>query len=397
MFCADNTDMTGRIITTSILFLSFSVSLFAVRVRVLLCDVTPPFTVEVAGGYGVYNPMTKAVIAEGEMARFTVTRRAEGVALGTNGVFPEGVFIAPVRSLSINGVAYKGNMFVKEEEGTLIIVNILDLEEYVKGVLPYEMSSTWPIEALKAQAVAARSYALYHFLLNRQKTLPRLYDVDNTTRYQVYRGTEGVTPEIVKAVRTTEGEVITYCGRVIPAYFHSSCGGTTESAANVFNQDIPYLRGAQCYYSRKHPKEWEYRIEKQELTSLLAKEGVAVGTLSSFSVSKRSAADAALSVRVEGAEGESELTGYRFRMLAGPANVRSPYFSAHVEGDTVIITGTGYGHGVGMSQWGAYGMAEMGFGYHKIVRHYYTGVEVLDYRVLQALLPDTWHQYAHAH
>ena len=138
---------------------------------------------------------------------------------------------------------YRGDMVIYNLNGTLTVVNSLPLEEYLLGVVPSEMPSKWNIEAHKAQAIAARSYAL----ANLNKRGSRGYDLKDTPIDQAYGGASSETPQTTRAVLSTRGEVLTYDSKIIPAYYHASSGGKTLSAGKVWNHDLPYIQSVNGY------------------------------------------------------------------------------------------------------------------------------------------------------
>ena len=151
---------------------------------------------------------------------------------------------------------YRGRVMVTLEAGKLTAINYVDLDDYLYSVVASEMPSSWPQAALQSQAVAARSYALYKRSRNRNP----LYDVDATTNYQVYKGLAQEQPSTIAAVQSTLNQVVTHNGEVIEAIFHSSSGGFTENASEVWSSDVPYLRGVEDYDQSAPVFSWEKNI-----------------------------------------------------------------------------------------------------------------------------------------
>lgn len=138
---------------------------------------------------------------------------------------------------------YRGDIVIYNIQGALTVVNSLPLEEYLLGVVPSEMPSKWNIEAHKAQAIAARSYAL----ANLNKHGSKGYDLKDTPHDQAYGGASSETPQTTRAVLSTRGEVLTYDNKIIPAYYHASAGGKTLEAGKVWNHDLPYIQSVNSY------------------------------------------------------------------------------------------------------------------------------------------------------
>ena len=269
--------------------------------------------------------------------------------------------------------AYRGVVELRRGEAGLTVVNEVELEAYLYGVLKMEINPAWPAEAVKAQAVAARTLAV----ASLGRFAREGYDIRDTTDFQVYGGVTFEDPRATAAVDATRGLVMTYRGQPILAVYHADSGGRTESSENVWGQAYPYLRGVEDPYSAGSPYErWSYSVSANQLEESLRRGGVAVRGLRAVEVAEVSESGRALRVRLVGMEG-LEISGHRLRMLVGPDVLRSTLFWVRTEGGMVTFEGRGWGHGVGLSQWGARGMALRGFDFVRILQHYYTGVQVV--------------------
>jgi stage II sporulation protein D len=257
--------------------------------------------------------------------------------------------------------------------GRLTVINELDLEEYLYGVLKVEVDPGWPAEALKAQAVAARTLALYS--LNRFAS--EGYDVRATTESQAYEGVTAEDPRTTAAVEDTRGEIMTYQGRPIFAAYHSDSGGYTESSELVWGGTYPYLKGVSDPYSTGAPNhEWVVRMDLTTFATRLRLSGRLVTNVTGIEVAEATPSGRAALVRVADAHGVLLLKGAELRSVLG-AGLRSTLFTVRLISDDppqVEFLGRGYGHGVGLSQWGARGMAEAGRQYREILSYYYSGV-----------------------
>lgn len=254
---------------------------------------------------------------------------------------------------------YRGRIHIVPVSGNLTAVNIVDLEQYLYSVIGAEMSPSWPQEALKAQAVAARSYALYQ----RDRYGNSIYDVGDTQAWQVYKGLESETNTTQAAVEATKGQVLTYNGKIIEAVFHSSSGGHTENVEDVWSEPRPYLRGVPDYDAGAPVYEWSSSISRAQLSNLMG-----VGNISAIKPERTSSTGRVISVRAYGSDGERLFSGEQLQSLL---NLRSTLFTINPNGNTFTIYGRGFGHGVGMSQWGAYNLASRGYNYQQILGHYY--------------------------
>lgn len=266
---------------------------------------------------------------------------------------------------------YRGRTLVVPTVKGVTAINFVDLEHYLYSVLGGEMNGTWPQEALKAQAVAARSYALYQ----RQRSGNGTFDVGDTPAWQVYDGVEDESTGTIAAVNATAGQVLTYSGQIIEAVFHSSAGGCTENVEDVWVQKLPYLRSVQNEYDQGAPVyQWTKNVSRSEMSSLIA----GVGNIISFQVEKQTpVCERVVSMKVIGDAGTRTLSGDAMRSTLG---LKSTLFKIipdaskskeQVAVSGFQIVGRGFGHGLGMSQWGAYNMAQRGANYQQILLQYY--------------------------
>ncbi len=240
----------------------------------------------------------------------------------------------------------------------------------MKGVVPKEMLASWPLEALKAQAVAARTYVLYQVGKRRDQS----YHVDATVRSQVYGGAEAEREVSSRAVEETRGEVLTYEGKPIIAYFHAHSGGFTEDAGSVWGVSLPYLQAVRDPYSiEAGEQQWEHAIALSDLSALVQQGRGGIGTVQDVLSVERSASGRIESVRLVGVQGDNRLSGNSFRLKVGAGKMRSTLANFRLSGQNLRVSGQGFGHGVGMSQWGAYAMSKRGMSYREILSFYYPG------------------------
>lgn len=313
-------------------------------------------------------------------ARFSVSfpavvrRERSGISIGG----------APTRSLRIlspgviqvNGKGYRGTIEVMPAARGLLVIDELLLEEYLVGLINCEISSNWPMEAVKAQAVVARSFALYQ----KEARKNSLYHLESTVHDQVYEGCDIEDSRAARAVEETRGEVVTYEGRIIQAFFHSSCGGHTENSDTVWALRQPYLRGVECSYCATSPSIlWEQTIPRRKLESLLRANGFPVSGIRSVRAVSRNRSGRIESLEFVSGNGTIVIPAVRFRKIAGYGVVRSTDFEVTSVDDDFVFIGVGYGHGVGLCQWGAKQRAEDGFGYQEILSYYYPGTRVEKY------------------
>lgn len=279
---------------------------------------------------------------------------------------------AKAGELSLDGRRYRGALELRHKGGGLTAVNIVPVDDYLRSVVPEEMPVDWPAEAIKAQSVAARSFAL----ASRGRHAGESYDLCTTTHCQLYTAAEKSASNA--AIKATRGEVLTYGGKPIEALFHTDSGGMTENSEDVWGSHVPYLRAAKDTPTKTMP--WTKTISRADLERKLAAKGHDIGKVRSLALSPlaighaakdRTASGRVKTMTVKGTKGTATLSGTTWRSLLG---LKSTLFDAKLTKDAVTFTGYGSGHGLGISQWGAERMAAKGKSYADILHHYYTGI-----------------------
>jgi stage II sporulation protein D len=264
----------------------------------------------------------------------------------------------------------RGTVAVERRGPGLRVINSVPLETYVAGTLGSEIYSRWDASTLRAQAVVTRTYALYQ----RAHSGAQGYDVAGGTSHQVYGGVPAESESAARAVADTRSEVLTWNGEPILAAFHSASGGRTASAAEVWGEDLPYLRSVEVDGEEDSPDTyWRVRWSRTDLTRALAPLGLELGALRAARVAERTASGRAARIEVSGSTGSGTITARQLRSALGDSVIRSTLFEIRdIDGDVVFV-GSGHGHGVGMSQWGAQAMAERGADYRAILAAFYPG------------------------
>ncbi len=275
----------------------------------------------------------------------------------------------------VNGKRYRGWVEIrKKRNGLLLVINELNLETYLAGVVASEIPHDWEYEALKAQAVAARTYALYE----KRIAGHRPYHILATVSSQVYNGADGERSSAARAVHDTKGIVIVYQGEIIPAFYHSNCGGQTEDAAELWGIDLPYLKSVDCDCQEIVQDElWEKRISASTVSRALKRFGYPVGDISDVNIAKLTPGGRVQSVAVRSANRTILVPGDAFRTALGHTVIPSVFFEMERVGDEIVFSGRGRGHGVGLCQWGARAMARKGYDYQEILSHYYPGTNLV--------------------
>jgi stage II sporulation protein D len=275
--------------------------------------------------------------------------------------------------LQVNGRWYRSRVSARAENGRVLVVNHVGLEQYLYGVLPRETYVSWPEAALQAQAVAARTYALYHMLVR----LGYSYDVLSTTASQVYGGLDGEHPATNRAVDATR-DVVLFNGRqLVLALYHANSGGVVEAVEDVWGARLPYLRRVVDTPSLQgRGALWTCSLSASEVVERLVNYGVACETIDSIQPVKRSGSGRVEQVALTGQGASLVISGNSLRLMLGPSVVKSTRFIVEKADKSFVFSGTGYGHGVGMSQWGAYAIAKNKDDYQSILAHYYPGAEL---------------------
>ena len=274
--------------------------------------------------------------------------------------------------LVLGGTSYTGRITVWRGERGLYLVNDVPLEQYVEGVVLAEVGRDWHREALKAQAVAVRTYVLAQRLAN----LRTEYDVTSSVLHQVYRG-QNSDSAVAEAVRATRGEVMAFEGEPIMAYYHSTSGGLTEDPSEVFG-NYPYLKSVEASGRLSPYSLWTRRIPLAEVDRAAGVSGT-----TEIRVVELSKGGRARTVSLIGPYGEREIAATALRQALGWIKLPSTDFSVYVRGAEAVFDGRGFGHGVGMCQWTSLELALDGKTYREILAHFYPGADIRLYSDLQ--------------
>jgi len=409
------------------------------------------------GTFKIYNLKSNSLVGEEKSKTFKLLPHNKGIEILEKGVYSGPVRIIPVGNTKImvliNGqkYRYRGNIEINidKENGKLNVINIIGIEEYLYGVLKKEISPRWPKETLKAQAIAARTFAIF----NMNKYIDKGYNICATTNSQAYGGVNHEDPLTNKAVDETRGVIMVYKGEPINAVYHSDSGGYTEDSENVWGSFLPYLRSVESKFEEKvsPPNHiWSYSVNEKDLTGKLQKQGFKINSVISIEPIKitETGRISELTFTADNSTVINMKTN-DFRSLIGAGLIRSTLFHIEVIGKRTIITentedkkeiedkeeqkesieeilaqkedwtiqellelmkknkqeqekekerekivpkiiimeshtpssflfsGLGSGHGVGMSQWGAHGMAVQGYKYQDILKYYYQGIDII--------------------
>lgn len=313
--------------------------------------------------------------------------------------------------IKVNGTAYRGSIILIQNGSAMTVINEVGLDEYLYSVIGKEMSPSWHIEALKAQAICARTYAIN----NWNKYASKGFNLCTTQASQVYGGLSGETPRTVQAVNETAGQIVKYNGKIAQTFFYSSSGGKTANVKYVWGSEFPYLVCVDDPYEDavESSREWTVTFSREQIAQKCANAGVDVGNVQSIHIAGVDNGTV-YNVVIKGDRGEYVLKNERVRTFFG---LKSQYFTinsgaqdasasiemikdtlpsffrtnankivqmlnsnavtyAPVNADTFVFKGQGWGHRIGMSQYGAKKMAENGFSAAEILMHYFPGTTV---------------------
>lgn len=312
----------------------------------------------------------------------------ENYGISINDAFP--IYFQPKDGrVIVNSRPYRGNLEIKKIGGRVWVINVLNIEDYLKGVVPCEIGKISPnlIEAAKAQAVAARTYAYAHY--NQYQELG--FDLHSTIQDQVYAGINVEDELINSAIKETKGAILVYQNRPVEAKYHSTCGGKTADFTDAWpGIGPPYLKSVDCPYCIASPHyQWQKVSSKKEffinLRARLTKLGISFlekEFIKGFELKRNVKSNRVIEITIITTENEYSIETYNIRTLLGDAHdpgglLKANYFDLQVDGDSIIIEGKGWGHGVGMCQFGAIEMARQGKNYKQILLHYYPGTKIV--------------------
>ncbi|MGD0267010.1 MAG: SpoIID/LytB domain-containing protein [Candidatus Methylomirabilota bacterium] len=348
----------------------------APAVRVLVAEGRTNLAVSSSGGLTITDASGRRILAQrGGGEAFRLLLKGQGVVIRETGTSASVLLVWPGRlpTVALEGQAFRGRLEVRRFNGSLAAVNVVDLEDYLQGVLKDEIPPGWPAEAAKAMAIAARTYAVYQM----EQNLGEFFHLRATTASQVYGGASGEDPRTNAAVQATRGQILTFGGQPIPAFHHSCSGGATEDALDVFGPNFDTVVGVKDDFSLSCPYDfWVERFSSAEVERALQRAGYAVGRVLRIEVLTRSRTGRILRLAVQHTRGTLTLEGKLFREALGNDVIRSTDFEVRADAGGFAFVGRGWGHGVGLSQWGAKEMADLAYQHKEILKFYYPLAEI---------------------
>jgi len=349
------------------------------RIRVAISRGLPAIKLKTSSRIGVLEVKSGQKYLLLENSSYEIKPGAGGILVGMQELSSPIKLLAAdgQERIRLGGNLYKGDILLKTApDDKLDIIEFLPIEDYLYGVLPVEMSPDWPLEALKAQAVASRTYAMR--FINPSKD----YDVTNGVEMQVYNGTSKVNSRIIAAVNATRGEVLKYKGKLIMAFFHACCGGHTASSQAAWGEDVikPLYGVPDPFCKPSSHYRWEFYISSPDLLKFIQALGSTALKVKGLKIRQKDRSGRVTSFAVSTDSGNVTVKASDMRKRFGTYEFRSTYVTriSPVKGG-YELAGRGWGHGVGLCQEGAKYMAYKGMPYKKILRHYYPGAAILDY------------------
>jgi stage II sporulation protein D len=308
-----------------------------------------------------------------------INKKGTKIKLGSLGCFNSPLQFEPLNNshLIVNDRRYRGQIEVcLSKSGKILIINIVELEQYLWGVLKREISPSWPSETIKAQAIIARTFALSH--LNNHKRDG--YNLCSSWHCQVYGGLESEDKRLTSIVQQTKGLVLCNDRSLAKTPYHACCGGWTASITEVWGGGtIKYLRPKRCTYCKDSPHYfWRRCIRERDIRKKMERSGYLLGEILEITPRSITSSGRGRYVVVKGRGGKAKIKSNSFRLMIGGQVIRSTRFWASKIRNTFVFTGYGWGHGVGFCQWGGKEMGSRGFLCEEILRFYYPGVEIED-------------------
>ena len=350
-------------------------------IRIAVAQHQPHVELAIHGHFRIMSLQTSDALREGpHLSSVSVQAKPQGILVGEQ-LFPfAAVRVEPARdaSITLNGQRLRGTVEIRREtDSSLLVINRVGLEDYLRGVIAKEAPFYWPPEALRTMAIVARTYTLFKRLSN----VTGDFDVTADVLSQVYGGKTAERGPTNQAVDDTEGLILLYQGQVFPAFYSSTCGGMTEHASVMGPFHLEPLRGHMaCSFCVSSPfYRWQRHLTKEDLAWAVKQQGRgSISPVEGFEVASYTDTGRVASVRIRGVSRTLLLTGHEFRQLLGFERIRSTAFAIvpDADGRGFVIQGRGWGHGVGLCQWGAAELARRGLSAQEILAVYYPGAVV---------------------
>ena len=355
-------------------------------IRVLVAEERAYLEITVKEEYTIRSLPSMQAVKKGKLIPgLRLTATPTGFRLGKQEWVCQGLLIEPAkdRDLYLDDSRFRGTASIwKGKTGRLFAINKLDIEKYLYGVLHHEVAPWWPMEALKAQAIAARTYAYYQVQVSKAND----YDVKSSTSSQVYGGSTTERYRTKKAVDRTAGQILTFEGKVFPGYFHATCAGVTAAAEELWDIRLkPIGGGVKCNFCRISPHYyWQTKVPLSTIEDKLKQYNRPLGQILKIEPVTQTPSGRVGSLKLTGTLQEAVIAAKDFRVWIGGNVMKSTAFTVEVKEDFAEFRGKGWGHGVGLCQWGALGQSLLGHSCQDILNFYYPGSVITDNGVIPA-------------
>lgn len=344
------------------------------KIRILISSDKAQVQVSSPGSFDVLDEQGKSVLRGDQLAGVTI-KPVTGGFQWWDQVIPSQLLVIQSLGQGIRigqtGTYRDRILVIKNGKGKLDLINQLDLDDYLKSVIPFEGNPKWGLEALKAQAVVARTFAMTR-MIEREK---EEYDVPSGMLSQVYVGKNSENEKTSQAVDATHGQFLMYQKKLFPAYYHSTCGGATTAADLVWRvKPHSALSGVECKYCQNSPHfRWEAKVSRAEIKEKLAKHGLPVQEVLAVRMGKVDRTGRVHQLIIKSTWVERPVDADAFRVWVDPMHLKSNLITKiRDNGDgTFTFKGKGWGHGVGLCQFGMKYLAELGYSYQDILGYYY--------------------------
>ena len=346
-------------------------------VEVALAVNAPQVSVSAEGVFELLNRNGSDTFLRGSgLHEADVVPKEEGIAVNGK-IYPTDQLVLRVSHglIQVGKRQYRDQIrIVKNSDQSLTVVNRVDLEAYLKGVLPLEVHPRWPAEALKAHAVISRTFALFKSIEKQNQE----FSVRDTVDSQVYGGALFHHEATDHAIDATRGEILTFQGNIFPAYFHANCGGRTTKPERIWPvHPNEVFKSISCPFCKdtKHWK-WSFEMPLSEIEAVMQKKGYPAKNLKRVSFSGRDDSGRISQVTLDYKRSSVTISGVDFRAYLGHDKLKSLKAWVKVKKNSVHFRGFGWGHGIGFCQWGAKGQAEAGASYRGILKFYFPDAEI---------------------
>lgn len=350
------------------------------KIRILVMRDKPEIQISCTAPFEAFDDQGKSVVRDTQLSGATIKPVTRGIQWWAK-VVPTKFILVQSKMGSIRlgrvGIFRDTILIYKNSNGKIDVVNQVELDDYLKGVLPFEANPQWAYESLKAQAVVSRTFAFFK-MLERQK---EIYDVSSGMYSQVYAGKHIENEKTNQAIEDTQGQILIYDSKIFLAFYHSTCGGATTAAELVWRvKPLVPLGGVECRFCSNSPHyRWQATVTRQEIQSKLARHGMPLHDVQSLQLEKIDKTGRAHMIQIKSKWWQKNLDADAFRGWIDPAKLKSNLITKITTNDAgdYVFKGRGWGHGVGLCQYGMKYLGELGYSYREILSYYYPGSQVL--------------------